>query len=270
MPTEYYLWQWANNDLPGHPAQIVNQLATSDQPPAIQPFLVRRVYPRLTKVLDECRSELSEILVDPALTGTGAARFIRLRHPQGDSSRLADRLLWAVWDAELTVYNATEDRLIGLPKQNVVEYSGRRQFIDIEVADIPGLLHELSAEPGLSALTCYDQDGNMFQVWAHQGRYAVEWQVLPCRDFKLHRIWVAGRTGSPRRQARLGTVECGLDLFAQELMRVADVYQLWVAFLRGAPLPASHHWRDVTSKLDQLGQPFRYSTVSERQLFGVN
>lgn len=98
------------------------------------------MYPRLSKVLDECRSELSEIHVDLELTVAGAARSIRLCHPQRDNSRLANRLLWAVWEAELTVYDASADRLIGLPKQNVVEYPNRRQFIDVDIEDIPGLL----------------------------------------------------------------------------------------------------------------------------------
>ena len=102
-----------------------------------------------------------------------------MRHPLGDSAWLADKLLWAVWDAEVTVYNATANRLIGLPKRNVVEMPEGRQLVDIGRADIPVLLHRLAKEPGLAALACYDRDGNMFQVWAHQGRYAVEWQVLP-------------------------------------------------------------------------------------------
>ena len=117
-----------------------------------------------------------------------AARFIRFRHPLGDSEWLANQLLWSGWDAELTVYNATADRLIGLPKRNVVEMPAGRQLVDIGRADIPVLLHRLAKEPALAALACYDRDGNMFQVWTHQRRFAVEWQVLPVRDFNLHRI----------------------------------------------------------------------------------
>ena len=147
MPTEYYIWKWAENDLPGQPAEILTQLATGDLPPALEQFLVRKLYPRLARVLDQWRSELSEIFVDPPVTLPGAARFIRLRHPLGDPEGLANQLLWAVWEAELTVYNATANRLIGLPKRNVVELPGGRQLLDIERADIPGLLHRLAKRP---------------------------------------------------------------------------------------------------------------------------
>ena len=258
MPTEYYIWQWANNERPGPPAEIVAGLGAGDLPPALQPFLVRRVYPRLAKVLTQCRSELSEILVDPQMTPAGAARFIRFRHPLGDTGWLANQLLWAGWEAELTVYNASGNRLIGLPKLNVVEYPTGRQSVDIGRADIPALLQQLANEPGLAALTCYDRDGNMFQVWAHQRRYAVEWQVVPVRDFTLHRIWVAGRPIQTQRRTRFGSLEGGLELFSRELLEMAEVYGLWASFLAGGQRPASHVWRDVTRGLDTPGQPPRH------------
>jgi len=258
MPTEYYIWKWAKNDLSGQPSEIVEELCAGDLPPALEQFFVRKVYPRLAKVLAQCRSELSEICVDPAVTAAGAARFIRLRHPLGDSAWLANQLLWAGWDAELTVFNASENRLIGLPKRNIVDYPGRRQLVDIGRADIPMLLHQLANEPGLAALTCYDRDGNMFQVWAHQRRYVVEWQVLPVRDFNLHRICVAGRPIPTQRRARLGSLEHGLELFSRELLEMAEVYGLWTSFLEGASRPESHVWRDVTRGLDNPGQPPRH------------
>ena len=275
MPTEYYIWKWADNDLPGPPAEVVAGLCAGDLPPAVQQFLVRKVYPRLAKVLKQCRSDLSEMIVDPQLTA-GAARFIRLRHPLGDSEWLANQLLWSGWDAELTVYNATTDRLIGLPKRNVVEMPKVRQLVDIGRADIPGLLQQLAKEPGLAALACYDRDGNMFQVWAHQRRYAVEWQVLPARDFNLHRIWVAGRPIPTQRRSRFGSLEGGLELFARELLEMAEVSGLWAAFLAGEKLPASHVWRDVTRHLDNLGQPPRHrhqepeTVFSGDRIFGQN
>ncbi len=258
MPTEYFIWQWAHNDLPGQPAQVVEQLRTGELPLGLEPFLIRKVYPRLSNVLSQCRSDLSEIFVDPQAPEPGTTRFIRFRHPLSGSEGLDTKLLWAVWDAELTVYNATTNRLIGLPKRNVVEFPGGRQFVDITVADIPGLLHELSTEPGLSALACYDRDGNMFQVWSYARRYAVEWQVLPARDFKLHRIWVAGRPTTRQRRARLGTLGCGLDLFARELLELSDVHRLWMAFLNGSERPSNHTWRDITEELSYPGQVPRY------------
>lgn len=262
MATEFYLWQWSPANVPARPSDIADQLATGDTPSAIQPFLVRRVYARLFDVRTQYQDRLSEIYVDPYAAEPGATRYIRFRLPCGNSADLARKLLAATWDAELTVFNATDNRLVGLPKRNVVEFPGGRQFIDIDAADVPGLLHELAGHSGLTALACYDSDGNMFQVWSHQRRYAVEWQVVPCRDFKLHRLWVAGRDTSRLRRARLGTLEAGLDLYSQELLEVAEVHRLWVTFLRGAPRPESHRWRDITRQPDQPGQPRRYRDVA--------
>ena len=275
MPTEYYIWKWADNDLVGRPAEVVDGLSAGDLPMALEQFLVRKVYPRLVKVLNKCRSELSEIAVDPQMTAAGTSRFIRLRHPL-DSEWLANQLLWSVWDAELTVFNATDNRLIGLPKRNVVEMPKGRQLVDIRRGEIPPLLHQLAKEPGLAALACYDRNGNMFQVWTHQRRYAVEWQVLPARDFNLHRIWVAGRPIPTQRRSRLGTLEGGLELFSRELLEMGEVYGLWASFLAGEKLPSSHVWRDVTRRLDSPGQPPRHrhqeaeAVFPGRRLFGEN
>ena len=140
--------------------------------------------------------------------------------------------------------------------------------MDVETADLPGLLHELAGQPGLAALACYDRDGNMFQVWAHHRQFAVEWQVLPDRDLRRHRIWVAGRRGTARR-TRLGTVASGLDVFAPERLTVAEVYRLWRSFLTSPCRPPSHRWRDVTAQLHQPGQPPRIG-VPGAQMAGVN
>jgi hypothetical protein len=272
MPTEIYLWKWAANDLPGDPAAVVEELWQGGLPACLERFLLRRVYSRLTRVLDSYRADLSEILVDPDLRG-GAARFIRFRHPFGDAGEFARQLLWAGWPAELTVYDATARRLIGLPKRNLVEWPDGRQLVDITGADAPALLAQLARAPGLAALTCYDRAGNMFQVWAHQRRYAVEWQVLPIRDFNLHRIWVAGRPGVAARRARLGSLERGLDLYARELLTLPEVYGLWLAFLAGAGAnrPLTHQWRDITRQLDHPDQPRRYRHLqsSRRATAGI-
>lgn len=258
MVAEYYIWKWADNDLPGQPAEIVHQLAGANLPPALQPFRIWEVQPRLVKVLKRHQLDFSEVYIDPYTETAGTTRFIRLRCPVVSPTALRTDLLWAVWEAKLTVYQATAQRLLGLPKLNVVEFPGDWQYLDIEVADIAGLLHELASERDLAALACYDRDGNMFQVWCYRRRFAVEWQILPDRDFKWHRIWVAGRRGVPARPTRLGTVETSLELFTPELLDFADAYGLWRSFLTSSCRPPQYHWRDVTRQLDRPGQPRRY------------
>jgi hypothetical protein len=253
-----YLWRWAENDRPGRPAEVLAALAAGQTAAALQPFRICQVHARLVRLLEAHRGAWREVHIERAAAVDSGAWWIRLT---GCVPRLAPQLLGAVWEAGLTVYDATSDRLVGLPKHNLVEMAGRRQFVDVEVADLPGLLHELAGTPGLAALACYDRDGNMFQVWAHGRQFAVEWQVLVNRQPQHHRIWVAGRPGTSRRRWRLGTVATGLDLFAPERLSVAEVYRLWRSFLTNPCRPPSHRWRDVTAQLNQPGQPPRIGAL---------
>ncbi len=256
-----YLWKWADNDQPGRPADVL----AGRFAPAIEPFLIRHVHARLLRVLHAHRGAVREVHIERAAAVDGGAWFIRLTVV---APRFASQLLGALGDAGLTVYDATADRLVGLPKHNLVEAPGARQFLDVEIADLPGLLHELAGQPGLAALACYDRDGNMFQVWAHGRQFAAEWQVVPGRNLSQHRIWIAGRRGTARR-SRLGTIASGLDVFAPERLTVAEVYRLWRAFLTSPCRPPSHRWRDVTALVEQPGQPLRIG-VPRVQLAGVN
>jgi hypothetical protein len=254
MAATYYIWKWAKNDLPGHPTDIVAQLCAGKMPDAIQPFSLRQVLGRLADVADQRRNEMSELLIEAEARPTGQASFIHLCDPVAVSPWLDNKLLWAVWPDDLTLYNETSHRLLGLPKRNVVELPDRGQLVDIEPGDIPELLHTLSEWPYLAALTCYDRHGNMFQVFSHCHRYAVEWQVLPERDFNRHRIWVAGHPVPSQRHARFGS---GSDLFDNEVLGTADAQRIWIAFLAGADRPATYLWRDITQELNKPGQAHR-------------
>ena len=255
MPATYYIWKWADNDLPGKPTEIVSQLCAGQLPPALQPFSPKNILGRLAKVADQRRNEMSELLIEAKQQPNGQAAFIQLCDPSSDSPWLADKLLWAVWLADLTLYCESNNRLVGLPKRNVVEVPDEsRQLVDIGPADIPALLHTLGDRQHLAAVACYDRNGNMFQAWSHRQRYAVEWQILPDRDFSRHRIWVAGKPTTGQRRARLGSRH---DLFANEILTMADVQKLWTEFLSNATQPANHVWREITQVLNKPGHPPR-------------
>ena len=258
MAATYYIWKWSDNDVPARPADIVAQLCAGEMPDALQPFTPKSVLGRLAGVADQRRNEMSELLIEAEEHPTGQATFIHLCDPASDSPWLADKLLWAVWPDNLTLYSETKNRLLGLPKHNVVELPDGGQLVDIDPGAIPEQLHTLDHRPHLDALACYDRHGNMFQVFAHRHRYAIEWQVMPERDFNRHRIWVAGKLITSRRHARLGSTDSWLDLFDNEVLGIADAQRLWVAFLSGVERPESYTWRDITPELVKPGHATRH------------
>lgn len=258
MPATYYIWKWADNDLPGRPSDIVAQLCAGELPGALQPFSFKQVLGRLAKVADQRRTEMSELMIEAQGQRNDQASFIHLCDPASDSPWLADKLLWAVWKTGLTLYDESSNRLVGLPKHNVVEPSWGRQLADIEVADIPVLLRGPDNGPRLEAVACYDRNGNMLQVWMHRRRFVVEWQILPDRDFSQHRIWVAGKPPTSLRCVCLGKPNSGLDVFKHEIFGMADAHRLWVTFLSGEARPEGYLWREVTQDLKKPGHPPRH------------
>lgn len=258
MASHYYIWKWAANGLSGRPQEILARLCAGQMPEALQPFKPRRILGRLDKVAAQRRSQTGELLIQPQEERGGSFRFIHLCDPAPDSAWLADKLLWAVWNADLTLYCESANRLVGLPKRNVVEVCWGEQLVDIKPDEIPSLLRRLGSRRGLGALACYDRNGHMFQVWAHRRRFAVEWQLLPGRDFKHHRIWIAGRRRKSRAKVCLGASNRRMNLFSHEALNIAEAQQLWESFLESAERPPGYSWRDLTEDLKTPSDPPRH------------
>jgi len=264
MATTYYIWKWAKNDLPGKPSDIVARLCSGELPPTLQPFSPADTLGRLDDVADQRRTEMSDMFIETKEPVGGRTAFICVCDHAQKSEWLRDKLLGAVWPDGLTLYDESANRLEGLPKLNVVELPDHgKQLVDVERADIPALLATLSDSPYLNAFACYDRHGNMFQVWAEGERFAVEWQVVPARNFRLHQIWVAGRLEQAKRRTRLGSRP---DLFNNEILGMADAQRLWEAFLGSAERPDDYLWRDITHDLPKEGNPPRehHQTKVER------
>jgi hypothetical protein len=250
----YFIWKWADNNLPGRPADVVADLCAGKCPPTIQAFDRRLACRRLAAVAGERRSAMTDLFISDPPVSDNHTSYIHVCDASPNFRGLANKLLWAVWPMNLTLYDETHNRLLGLPKRNVVESpADGRQFVDIQPGEVPTLLRALDQRWHLAAMTCYDRQGNMFQVWAHRHRFAVEWQVLPDRDFSRHRIWIAGRTGAARRRARLGPPRRFLDLDSAEVLTMADAHRLWVRFLAGDQRPPQYEWREITDELSKPG-----------------
>lgn len=248
MATVWYIWKWADNDLPGPPSEIVARLCAGELPRALQTFCPKQVLGRLAEVADQRRTAMGELFFEAEEHSSGKASFVYVCDHASSSPWLADKLLWSAWKTGLTLYDEGANRLLGLPKQNVVELPEQgRQLVDVLPSDIPALLDTLDGCAHLTALACYDRHGNMFQVWANARRFAAEWQILPEHDFNLHQIWVAGRPVARQRHTRFVSRK---DLFNNEIIGMADVHRLWVAFLAGSARPEGYLWRDITADLN--------------------
>jgi hypothetical protein len=258
MASHYYIWKWADNNLNGRPPEIVAHLCAGEMPEMLQAFKPQRVLKRLDEVAAKRRSQTGELLIQSQEEQGGRVRFIHLCDPASGSDWLTNKLLWAVWDAHLTLYDESTNRLLGLPKRNVVEVCWGEQLVDIEASEIPALLRRLGSRHGLGALACYDKNGNMFQIWAHRRRFAVEWQLLPDRDFKRHQIWIAGRQRKSRAKVILGPPNRCMKLFAHETLNIDEVQRLWESFLKSKRRPTGYSWRDITEDLKTPGDPPRH------------
>lgn len=124
MMSTFYIWKWADNDLPGRPGRIVPALGAGNLPRAVQPFAQRRILRRLRGLATGRVRFASRLLIEARSDPQGQVRFIRIRCQSANPAQLADRLLWVVWKEDLSLFDGTTKRLESLPKRNVVEAEG--------------------------------------------------------------------------------------------------------------------------------------------------
>lgn len=255
MKTAFWIWKWAENERPAHPRMMVRGFRAGRLPSVAAPFKAAGILRRVRAIVRQ-HQRRSELLA--RTDGEGRTISILIRGETEQFSRLRDRLLQAVWKEELSLFNETENRLESLPKQNVIEAEGRPQSLDVSPALLGGHLKRLNHKRGHRWLAFYDGDGNMFQIWEHERRYIVEWQILRQRDFSTHRIWVAGSRPRQDLQVLMGGREDGVISFAHEALGASDVLRLWRAFIRRPTMrPREFLWREITRGLEKVEEPKR-------------
>lgn len=91
-PTSYYFWKWADNDLPGKPADVYASLMRGQLHPALQPFDARPLLRALKKLGTKKRKNGEEwdLVTHPALS-PDRAHFVFITCPSCYSSKVPDR-----------------------------------------------------------------------------------------------------------------------------------------------------------------------------------
>ena len=270
MTESYYLWKWADNDLPGKPNEVYSELLHGRMHPAIQPFDPVPVVCQLERIAAEGRSVGEEwdwqIHNVPSgqqasfvfLTCPAVERYGQLRH------RFCDWLLYL----DITGYDEQRGQLMYCfcPKINSWEFGTTDEiFYDITEADLPVLLHRIQAYGSEATALLEDRQNHFVQCGCFQRRFTVEWREnYDLADFSKFGQWRAGYFASAPGRPRLyipkhfgqEVVNKNCELVYQEvgekkheLIRYQDTLRIFRAFLRGEPRPPQYRWQDIKDEL---------------------
>ena len=271
----YYLWKWADNDLPGQPNEVFSELLRGKMHPAVQPFDARPMLQELqeTAATRHALGEEWNWQVQPA-DSPDRAHFIFLRCPE--SPQYGSWFDKIVFEHGLSGYDEQSDKLIKCLVAKLNEFSfgeSPDELYDIVADDLPVLLGRLSPEQAdpWARLNLNNRAApyNVYvQCYAHPDGFDVEWGGFDVEWLKNHRRddltgydhWRAGyeqhRNAESRplvhHEERVFSGESRtvkLQEFQHEKLRFSDVLCIFQAFLRGKPRPSRYHWRSIKEEL---------------------
>lgn len=273
--TTYYLWKWADNNLPGQPDTVFSELLRGRMHPAVQPFDASPMLQDLqtTAATHHSLGEEWEWQVQPA-DSLRHAHFIFLRCPEIPRyGQLRREFLTLAWPWDLSGYAEQQGKLIDclLPKLNDIKFGGsieEREF-DIIEQDLPVLLSRLDPRQASPFIILKNRNNNFVQCYAHRDGFDVEWHVT--RQLAVsddYDSWRAGycvnqATVGPRRfrdeNRKLNSEPCIIRIrrFQHERLRYCDTLRIFRAFLRGKARPDQYHWRSIRPELERAKQKLR-------------
>lgn len=270
MTASYYLWKWADNDLPGRPNEVFSELLHGRMHPAIQSFDPAPVVCKLEQgsALGRATEEEWDWQVQPASSG-GQASFIFLTCPTVEyygqmRIRFCDLLL----RLDISGYDEQRGRLMHcfLPKKNCWECgeSDERKLYDITEDDLPVLLRQILPDSPYSYAMLINRQNHFVQCAIFNQRFTVEWHELyDLADFTKFGHWRAGYFNSRPGRQRLfvpqnctyGRIKDGESIRQQtgekqhELILYQDTLHIFRTFLRGEARPPEYRWQDIKDEL---------------------
>lgn len=267
--SSYYLWKWADNDLPGPPNEVFSELLHGCLHPALQPFDARQMIQDLRSIAAQ-RHDLGEEWewqIMPATT-PGRAHSIFVQCPIIPKlGSYCQQFATLCYKWSLSGYDEQRGTILDclLPKQTrfVLWWylDDAEEKYDIAEADLPELLHRL--QPEHHAILENRLNHNVTCSAKHNG-FNVEWRTYrydPIADLSQSDHWRAGyhwpAGKSPKyriaREDRVGgdwewhTVR--IKKFENENLRFEDALRIFQSFLRGEPKPTRYRWRDISEEV---------------------
>ncbi len=255
MTSSYYLWKWADNDLPGKPNEVFSTLLKGELHPALQTFDARQLLHRL-ETFAESRHKLGEEWnweVHPS-DNSSDARFVFLTGPHlNDSGDRATSFSDAMVGLEISGYDEQYGHVIHLlrAKLNCFLYGqdDRERHYDITADEVPALLHRIDREVPHPFAVLEDRRHYFVQCCAHEHRFCVEWRenydTNNWDDFAHWRASIPEHPGSIRKQpGRRGQSY-------HHTLTSADTVRVFQAFVQGDHKPSRYRWHDIKPLLER-------------------
>jgi len=256
MTASYYLWKWADNDLPGKPNDVFSELLRGKMHSALQPFDARPLLKRLaTLALD--RRQLGEEWnwqVQPA-NDSSLARFVFLQGPMIDGTKERYRRFSdAMGGLGISGYDEQYGYVIqGMrPKLNCFFWGQhpRERVYDIAAEELPMLLRRIDPHGDDPFAILEDRRHYFVQCYAHKRRFCVEWRenfdTITWKDYVHWRALLPKQSEAPQGKPRR---EHGHS--NHETLMFADTLRIFQAFVQEKPRPSRYHWRDIRRQLER-------------------
>lgn len=254
MLTSYYLWKWADNDLPGRPAEVLAALSAGQMHPALQPFDPGALDAALDRLATQRRTEEWQRETIPA-DGGGLARGVFVTRATQGRRKPDPKPFWrAVAPLGLSGGEEGGGRLIDGLEPKLNEWNGgqaARSLYDVALADLPGLLRAVDpARDNSHAALGGRVPGRFVQCHAKEnGRFVVKWAA----NTRLPEwVWDQWRARDPARLVAPGGVDQGRDLPPDtdpDRVTYEDTPRLFGRFWHGEPRPADQLWPCINDLL---------------------
>ena len=250
MITSYYLWNWADNALPGTPNEVFAELMAGRMPPSLQPFNASSILRRIEKLAHRDRTQGQEwdwqVQTDKA---TGNARFVYVSGPTTSFDILAPvpHLGGLIYRRGLSAYDEELGRLAyGRPKLVCFEFATEPWGYDFGEDELPVLLRKVNGRRGNSTGVIVNSRQDFVGIVNDGGIYHnVEWRTWSRHVEGPFEQW---RAESKRKPAKSHRAD-GLSF--------ADTLQIIRAFYRGESRPASCHWKNISATVQEEQTEFR-------------
>jgi len=256
MISSYYLWKWADNDLPGKPNQVFSTLLQGELHPALQTFNARPLLRRLEKFADRRRQQGEEWNweVNPSENPSNT-RFVFLTGPHlNDSEDRARSFSDSMNGLQISGYDEQYGHVIHLlqAKLNCFLYGQdhRERHYDITAQDLPALLRHIDREACHPFAVLEDRRHYFVQCCAHERRFCVEWRenydTNNWDDFEHWRASIPKQLGAIRKQPPTRR-----DHTDHATLTFADTVRVFQAFVQGDPKPSRYRWHDIKPLLER-------------------